>query len=160
MNFITLIRNSFIAIILSIFICCDSTDETDKLGKNNTEVNFTTVGKGELNGNGEENILQQQIVIRSSSSWNSLLTKMNSVNVETENFTETEFDFANVTLIAVFDELRSNGGHSIDITKVSQTDGEISVVVGKLQKGDDTQVITQPYHIVKISKTDMPISFK
>ena len=160
MSIITILRSTLLIASLSTLICCDSTDEDYKPGKNKVDVDFTTVGKGELNGNGAENIPQQQIIIRSSSRWNDLLAQMNSLNNEANGFTETDFNFSNVILIAVFDELQSNGGYSIDITNVFQTDGEIFVEVGKLQKGDDTPLITQPYHIVKFSKTDVPISFK
>lgn len=113
-----------------------------------------------LYGNGQENISKQNTVIKNSLDWNELMDKINSVNNVTERFSETNIDFSSYTIIAVFDEIKMNGGHSIDITDVTENDKNIIVTVENLLTGGMTTVITQPFHIVKIPKRNKPFIFE
>ncbi len=133
---------------------CSKTDE------DLNPINFTPIGQKNLYGSGRENIVQQNLIISNSKTWNELMTKMNSVNNNSEGFTETNIDFANFMVIAVFDKVYGNGGHSIDITKITETENKIIVTIDNVLKGDATLVMTQPYHIVKIKKTDKLIIFE
>ena len=117
------------------------------------------IGKGELYGNGKEGIIKQNLVVKTKEEWNNLMNAMNSVNNESRNFTETDIDFSNYQVIALFDEIRSSGGWSIDITDITEYQDEIIVTVENLQKGGMACVMTQPYHIVKIPKSDKKIIF-
>lgn len=82
-------------------------------------------------------------------------------NYYTENnFEETTIDFANFTVIAVFDQVHGNGGHSIDITNITEYENNIVVTVENLQTGNTSSVGTQPYHIVKIPRNPKPIVFE
>jgi hypothetical protein len=58
------------------------------------------------------------------------------------------------------DDVYGNGGHSVDIMSVTENPQNIVVVVVKLLTGDVTTVVTQPFHIVKMSKTTKPIIFQ
>ncbi len=126
---------------------------------NAISISTTLIGKGNLFGNSAENIDKQNMVIRDTATWNQLLDKMNTANTVSNTFTETDIDFDNFTVIAVFDAVQPNGGHSIDITSIIEFETTIFVKIENLQQGDATSVITQPYHIVKISKGDKPIAF-
>ena len=55
--------------------------------------------------------------------------------------------------------MKSNGGHSIDITRVTEFEDKISVQIKNILQGDATLVITQPYHIVKIARSNKLIVF-
>ncbi|MFT4643799.1 MAG: hypothetical protein ACI8ZX_000195 [Planctomycetota bacterium] len=145
-----------ILLILTIaLISCSSND--DNLNKN---INFSLIGQGQLHGNGAENIEKSSLVITNTSSWNELIDKMNTANNVSDDLAETDIDFSQCLIIAVFDNIYSNGGHSIDIISIVENEINITVKVDKLMAGDDTQVITQPFHIVKIPQTEKPIIFK
>lgn len=54
-----------------------------------------------------------------------------------------------------------NGGHTIDITNITEFETTIVVTVENLQTGNTSGVfVTQPYHIVKIPKATKPIVFE
>jgi hypothetical protein len=144
----------FIAIIIGLMTSCSETDE------DLNPLDFKAIGKNNLFGNGREDIVQQNLIISDSNTWNELMTKVNSVNNNSEGFTETNIDFANFMVIAVFDKVYGNGGHSIDITKITETENKIIVTIDNVLKGDATLVMTQPYHIVKIKKTEKSILFE
>ncbi len=108
--------------------------------------------------NGSEGINQQNMVIQKNNDWDNLLAQLDSYTVST--FTETKIDFDNYQIIAVFDEVYGNGGHSIDIIKITENEADIVVKIKNLQTGGINSVITQPFHIVKIPIIDKPILFK
>lgn len=144
----------FILLLLIIVISCDK-DTFEE-----TPLTVENIYKGVLYGNGQENISKQNTVIKNSLDWNELMDKINSVNNVTERFSETNIDFSSYTIIAVFDEIKMNGGHSIDITDVTENDKNIIVTVENLLTGGMTTVITQPFHIVKIPKRNKPFIFE
>jgi hypothetical protein len=128
--------------------------------QNVVNVKISTIAQGDLPGAGEEGITKQNSIITTESEWNKLKTAMNTINTETNNFTETEIDFAKYQVIAVFDEVKSSGSWSIDITEIIEYSDRIVVTVQNLKKGDITCVMTQPYHIVKIPVTEKKIEFE
>ena len=85
---------------------------------------------------------------------------MNINNNVSETFIETEIKFSEYMIIAVFDEVKSNGGWSIDITNIEQQANRISITVTNLKTGNASSVITQPYQIVKIPVSDKEIVFE
>lgn len=123
-------------------------------------VEFTQIGQNNLYGNGEENITKQNLVILESNSWNELIDILNTVNYVSEEFTETNIDFDNFIVIAVFDKIYGNGGHSIDIIKITENENKVIVTIENILEGNDTSIMTQPFHIVKIPKTDKLLIFE
>ena len=143
-------------LVLTIFIGCIKNDDEF--------LSFTIspilIGNGDLGGNGKENITKQKLIISSNETWVELMNKMNSVNYETANFTETEIDFSNFIILAVFDEIKMSGGYTIEFTSVVENQNNLTVTIHLLSpKGVAPGVITQPYHIVKIPKTEKIIFF-
>lgn len=149
------IMKNILLILTIALISCSSNN--DNLNKN---VNFSLIGQGQLHGNGAENIEKSNLVIDNTTSWNELIDKMNAANNVSDDFAETDIDFSQYLIIAVFDNIYSNGGHSIDIISIVENEINITVKVDKLMAGDDTQIITQPFNIVKISQTEKPIIFE
>lgn len=145
-------RLVFIIISIFAFVNC-STEETKNY------ITYNLIGEGNLNG--EENIDQQFLVIKSDQEWNNLLAKINSVNNVSDKFSETEIDFSNHIIIAIFDKIRMTGDYQIEISNI--IDGDKSIVV-KIQtstpKGIAPHVITQPFFIAKINKTQKTIIFE
>ena len=121
---------------------------------------FTTIGQENLYGNGSEKIGQENLIISDTGSWNELITKMNTVNNVSDGFTEIDIDFMNFMIIAIFDKVYGNGGHSIDINKIEETESKVIVTTDNILKGDITCIMTQPFHIVRIEKTDKLIFFE
>jgi len=117
------------------------------------------IGKGCLYGNGKEGISKQNKVITTFTEWNTLISSINSVNNVSGSFTETDIDFSHYQVIAIFDEIRGNGGWSIDITDITEADN-IVVTYSNLEKGGETDVMTQPYYIVKIPVSSKEIVFQ
>lgn len=147
-------KNIFLILITIALISCNDDDNGVK------NVNFSLIGQSVLHGNGTEKIEKSNVVIENTTSWNDLIDKMNTVNNVSDDFTETDIDFSQHIVIAVFDKIYSNGGHTIDIINITESEINLTIKIDNLMTGDDTQVITQPFHIVKIPKTKKQIIFK
>jgi len=150
---IIIFKIAVILLMLSSLTGCGVNEDTY------TVINPVLIGKGDLYGSGEEGILQQNIVISDTAAWNDLKTKMNSYNYVSGSFTETEIDLSNYLILASFSELRPIGGCSIKIKNVVEYSGGINVTIENIVPIAGTAVETQPYHIVKIPKTDKEIVF-
>lgn len=150
-------KKSLLLILVSIFVLsCNSDDDTPET----VVIESTLIAIDNLFGNGAEGIVEQNMVITDLDTWNELITRMNSVNNESDGFSEINIDFSEYTVIAVFDEIQGNGGHRLELNIIA-TSGNILVSVTDLvPEGGPTTVITQPYHIVKIPVTDLPIVFE
>ncbi len=148
-----------IAIGLVAMLSC----ETEQTELQQGPVEVVNLASGILDGAGEENIPKQNIVIGDRATWNALLSQMNSVNNETDNFVETEVDFESFLVLASFDEVKETGGFDIQILEATQNSSDLSVVILETQpaEGDIVpMVVTQPYNIVKILRTYTPIIFE
>lgn len=148
---------NIIIIIISIFIL--SACNKDATGPNNLEQ--ILIVSGVLSGNGAEEIQQGNYVIENEFFWNTFITKMNTVNDESQNFTETEIDFDKFIILAVFDDVKSSGGHSVEIEELVEKEDAIEVIIKRASpSGIVTHVICQPYYISKIQKPNKDIVFK
>jgi len=144
-------------IVLSMFVVsCNSDDDNLFL----TAVEFSSIAEGNLLGNGSEGFNKQNMVISSSIAWNNLISPMNSVNNVSDNFTETNIDFSQYKVIAIFDAIRGTSGHSLDLRIMSNS----NIIIVKISNVRPEEVnipsISQPFHIVKILKSDLPITFE
>ncbi len=155
----TLIKS--LVVVLAMTAC--STDDSRVTGNQNNIIatDPVLIGKGDLFGNGDEQIPQQNLVINNDAEWQALKLQMNSVNPCTNSFTETEVDFSQWTILATFDQIRSNGGHSIEIVEINESAEQINVAIETSAEGEvATTVMTQPFHIVKIPATNKPVVFE
>jgi len=120
-------------------------------------VQFSLIAKGDhFNGNYKNT--KVNLVIKDEVAWNNLKSAMTTYSLST--FTETSIDFTKYQIIAVFDQIRMSGGHTIDITSITEDKKTTTVKVENIKAGDLTSVVTQPFHIVKINKTEKNIDFK
>jgi hypothetical protein len=141
------------AIACFIFGCDNSN------GSLQVKITPNLIGKGDLYGNGAENIPKQNIVIKNSIDWTDLINAMNTVNNVSYDFTEVDIDFNSYQIVAAFDNVKQNAGHSIDIVEIIETENSINIRVVNLLTGGLNSVITQPFHIVKIPKSPKPVVF-
>jgi hypothetical protein len=156
-------RLKFIALVLvtGTILSCQKTKTTPTPVASKTNITPIEIGRSCLYGGGSEGITQQNLVITDSIAWNNLKAQMNSVNNATYNFTEQTIDFSQWTVLASFDQVRTSGGFEIDFSSIVQnsTNIEATVYPSSPNGGAVTTVITQPYIIVKIPKSTLPIIF-
>ena len=144
-----------ILLILSLFFITSCNDD-----ENNTfqsvEITPILIGQGSLSGNNAENISQSNLVINNQSDWQNLMTQMDSYNNVTSAFSETNIDFGNFQIIAIFLEVKPTGW-GITITNI--TENENNIVMSTEEQEGVATVISQPFHIVKIPINNKPIVF-
>ena len=145
-----------ILFILSIFFTLTSYSNDDSAS---SKVEFTEVYHGDF-FNGDYNNPKANLVIKDLAEWNKLLVKLNLDIKPWQNAISTDIDFEKYQVIAVIDEIRNYGGYSIDITTITQTENQILVKVAQLNSGGIATAITQPYHIVKIPKSNKKVVFE
>ena len=143
-------------VILLFALNCKSSENKAKM----TKEAIVLIGKGNLYGSGSEGIQKQSLVITSSEEWKDLLNKINAVNKVSDSFSETNIDFSKYTVIAVFDEVKNSGGHSLNLVIQETKDKFLVEVLRKSPDGIATSVMTQPYYIVKVPKSELPITFE
>jgi len=69
-------------------------------------------------------------------------------------------DFSKDMVIAVSPGEMSSGGYTVEITKVASDGKKLAVTVAVTKPtGFATMVLTQPYHIIRLEKTDLPVEF-
>lgn len=139
---------------IALFISCNSEDCS---GFEPTEITFTEIGKGSLSGNGKEGIPQSNVIISKTTEWENLISKMNTVNNVTDSFKETKINFNNYTVIAIFLEIK-NSGWEIETAMVTEHQDEISIAT--IENNFINSVMTQPFSIIKIKKTDKKVRIK
>jgi hypothetical protein len=72
-------------------------------------------------------------------------------------------DFTRETIITVFVGGRTRGGYLAEIAKIVLDVNRLVVVYKEVIAGDYcvvTLIATQPYHIVKLQRTDLPVAFQ
>ncbi|WP_111684835.1 protease complex subunit PrcB family protein [Winogradskyella tangerina] len=116
----------------------------------------TIIASGELYGAGEEGIEQQNTIITNQKDWDSLVEKMSLVNPLPDDFSDAEIDFSKYQVIALFDDLKSTGGHSIAAKITEEPNRFVVKIERNSPSGMATTVVTQPYFIAKI-KSKSPI---
>tara|TARA_R110002072_G_scaffold148769_1_gene296349 strand:- start:110 stop:589 length:480 start_codon:yes stop_codon:yes gene_type:complete len=133
---------------------CNSTKS--KVSSNKIEeVAFQKIAKGSLFGDGIEGISESRFAITNGKAWGKLQNNMNKENNVSSSFKEESIDFSTEMLVCVFDKVRSTGGISISIDKISIENDSIKINYSNQKPAPGemvTTVITQPYHIVKTQK--------
>jgi hypothetical protein len=127
----------------------------------NEEGGFTSLSKGSLFGNGAEGFKKENIVISSKEEWKSFLLKVDTTNKVSKTF-ENTIDFSKEMVIICIDKVRNSGGFSIEIIEVVKEGDTFLIKVkkeGPKPMSMVTSVMIQPYHIVKIKKTNKKIKF-
>lgn len=151
-----MLKNILLISLSLLFVGCDSENHDTE----NLDIDTVLISKGDLYGNGAEGIVEQNLIITEESTWNNLVIQMNSANNVSDDFTELDIDFNEYDVIAVFDELKANSGHELDLNITSNSYSIIVTVTDLNPEGNVLGVMTQPYHIVKILKSNLPIVFE
>lgn len=153
---------SFFSLALIAILCSSSCDTTEEVVDGNVEpprhLEFKEINQSVLTGNGEEPVgFEKGYVIQSEKEWEILRKKMNAVN---HSQGEVSIDFDESTVLVYFDQIRPNGGYTIEIVKVIESDDLITAMYkSTAPSGMATDIMTQPFHVVKISKTSKTVKF-
>jgi len=149
-------KNLLIILLSILILSCSSNDYNPKM----TNVESTLIAKDNLYGNGTEGISEQNLIISNQTAWNDLISQMDSGNNVSDNFIETDIDFSKYKIIAVFDEIKGKAGHSLELNIMANSENIIVNITDLSPKEIAASVITQPFHIVKIQNSDLPIIFE
>ncbi len=119
------------------------------------DYSFVSLYQGRMNG--ENNIEKQNKVINSDEEWNSILSKLN-ISKETI----TAIDFSKSTILLLIDSVKNTGGYAVGVDSVKVEKNKMEVVVkysGPKPTDMVTMAIEQPFHVIKINKTNKEIVF-
>ncbi len=116
---------------------------------------FTSLYIGRLSGS--EGVKEQNKTISSEKELRNFTSKLNIDQKSILNI-----DFSKSTLLILIDAVKNTGGYSIGIEGIKK--GKNSLLVSVERKGPNptdmvTMAIEQPFHIVRINKTDKEIIF-
>ena len=137
-----------------VLLSCTSNDDEPSSSFTPQNIPFTNIGSGPYSGNA----VTSNLVIQNSIQWNNL---MNQLTPDVTNqFTETNIDFNNFFLVAIIDGVRPNTGYSVNISNVVENENNIIVSVNHSNSGSGYNVLTQPFHIVKIPIQSKPFIFQ
>ncbi len=122
-------------------------------GSEAVELKFATVQRGDLSGIEE----RREVVVRTAAEWAALWKQ------HTPGQKPPAIDFTRSMVAGVFLGSRPSGGFAIDVTSV-QRDGPDLVVTYRESKPDPkmmvTQMITSPFHLVRIDRLEGPVRFR
>jgi len=126
---------------------------------NMADVESELIAKGDLSGIGTEDISNQYFSITNQIEWENFISQIDVTNEVSSGFSGQNIDFSEYVVIAVIDQVRNTSGYSIAL-EIS-TNYEKIFIESNLSSpsldGVVASVISQPYHIVKIAKTNLPI---
>jgi hypothetical protein len=122
---------------------------------------FTTLGKGVLTGAGQEGFVKQGITIKTQGQYDTLLADMSKLNNVKATISDTILDFNHFQVVAVFSNIKMSGGYAVEVKNIKDS---VSAIVVNIKEesggaGADAQYLTQPYHLVKMIKSEKEISF-
>src|SRR5262245_4048172 len=101
-----------------------------------------------------------KIVIQTQDQWNSLWKRHSSVLAISSP--APQVDFATEMVAVIFLGEKSTGGYDVEITKAERNDSTLYLYYRERSPswgGLVTQALTQPYHVVKLAKQDVPPVF-
>jgi hypothetical protein len=125
------------------------------------ELSLKKISQGNLYGNGQEQIDEQQRVITSQEDWINLKKKIISTGNSSNDLPNLSIDFKERILIVLFDKQQTTGGHSIAIVDTEKAPGKIIFKYKKSHpEGMATSVMTQPYYLASVIKTERKIVFE
>lgn len=146
----------FSGLLLVALVSCQNDDSEPTNEPVNVE--FTTVEKGDyLN---PYTVPSGNFVVNTQEE----LDALNSTYIEHSQvaFPSASVDFSTKTLIMAIDEHHANSGYYLDIVSITKYSDHIVVDVNKTVNTEE-EILTmesQPYHLVTIPKTTLPVTFQ
>lgn len=150
-------KKTFLYFSLALmFISCNGDDDMSTAPPVQTgPVTFETITKRSLTGN--EGISQSNVVITNDVDWTNLLNQINSIGFVTTDLNPNPIDFNSEMLVAVISEQKPDLWF-VEITSVIENANDITIT--SQETGGGFLQISQPYHIIKIPKTNKSFVFQ
>jgi len=107
---------------------------------------------------GQQSFIEEarEVVVRTAAEW-AAFWKQHAPDLQ-----PPAVDFTRSMVVGVFLGSRPTGGHSVEITRVDREGSDLVVTYRERQPGDSdivTQVITMPYELVTIDRSDGNVRF-
>ena len=148
----------FYSLVLILLLSCSNDDNGTEVFEP-FEVTFANVAKGELFGT--EGIVEQDIVINSPMDWSELLETMTPYDGYLFEIYEEDISFEEFQVLASFDGHRPYPGWAVEIVLITELEEYIEVTVHFFMEYIGINpMFNQPFHIVKIPKSDKPVVFE
>lgn len=151
-------KKIFLIAVLAMVLANCSSDNNESFSSQSIE--FSTIARFVI-GNTPflDNSESQNIIISDSATWEGFLVDL-EYHLGYSIDMDSSIDFETYQVISVFDQVRPTGGYSISV--ISITENQNNIVVNFETSYDDGitfQMPIQPYHIIKIPKSDKEIVF-
>lgn len=135
-----------------LFACSSDHNTNPPWGDNVPEtVQFGTLKDGELSG---EAVESGYYVVQSAAQWTAFKDKINAAHPGTDEFEDVSVDLTVSDVIAVVDQQHNSGGYDITITGVTRMANTATVKLERTGEGNASTVMTQPYHVITVAKTN------
>jgi hypothetical protein len=119
-------------------------------------VSFSTIQRGDQSGIQS----RQQRVIRTKHEYDQMMNQLGSVYSPAPVYPDV--DFNTYMVIAVFMGMQTSGGFETRIEEIGETSAGIQVIAREISPGINcmvTDVITYPYHIVRLRKINKTVKY-
>ena len=129
----------------------------EMIEKSITSLEFDTIEKGFFSGITEK----KNLVIRTQDQRAKLWNKHTSIRIPPPE--APAIDFTENMILAVFMGQKPSGGFAVEITRVEKCKNGLVIFFSEVEPPLDavvTAVLTQPYHIIKIEKSNLLVKFK
>ena len=144
-----------------LLLCsCDSDPIVPNTPFTPINIDFNIIGSGKISlTDTSMDVLPGNYLITNQNDWTVLLSKINAANPDTTQSFDTNINFTESIVVAVFDENRSGGANKIFVTSIIENQTQINISVG-LQTGGIMNVVQQVFQLVKMPITTKAITFQ
>ncbi len=142
-----------VAIVLNVVQNCALSEEKEEVKRT---IEVKQEWKGYFCGYTEPS----RLVIKTEDQWGEVWRKVHRLQIPRPEL--PKIDFEKEMVIAVFMGEQMSGGYGIKIIRITKTEEEIVVEVEEKEPPPGslrTMVLTQPYHIVVIKESSLPVRF-
>lgn len=146
-------KNLFSLIIISISVLAFSCSNQ---GEEETIVSFEVIHGGtycSISG-------KKEVLIKNNDDYQKLMNEVYSNLDQMPRIPEV--DFSKNSVVAVFMGTKNTGGYLVNVDKVIKRTSALTVSIYETSPGancQETQMLSQPYEIVKIPKTDQKVKY-
>ena len=148
-------KNIITVLLLTLAVSFSSCEEKEsvKLGA----LSFTCIAQQNIGSRYEKGV-RENIIIRNQRGWENLKMSM----CESVIFNETEIDFRNYQIMAVFDEERPDFLWSISVMSITEYSDKIvvDITVESHSICFSLPAISRPFHVVKLPASRKRIEFR
>jgi hypothetical protein len=153
------------ALMIAPFLSCSNDDSAavveEIVVEVPVEIAFENVSNSQMAipSTGVSTTVRRNFIINSTADWNTFVNVYNN----TTQFSGFNFDFSTSTIIAVIDDFYGEGGGAdLNVTSVIQFNNAITVHLERIPPMSTPLIgfAYQPFHIIKIPKTTLPIVFQ